>query len=844
MLARGAHVLPAQSAGGALHLLGRPAQLVAGGPARPRRLVAGRPARPRRLGAGGPARSRRLGAAPGPAELLGQGLELGPQRLLFPSQPFQLPPPLFIRSRLRGLTQVPIDPLLSPGELLQAGERLVVVLDGRRLPGLTAGLVAGLLLAPQLPIEERREVLLGLIARRPRARLHRDLPAPDGRLGGQQLVQRLGLVRQGRYRVQRRERRLGRGHRLDRRAHRPALVRRAGGAGRTAPAAPGHLPDRARRRVAHVALHLGHRPHVVRGPARRLLLEPPRGHDDLLLQRRQPADLGRLRPQTAAAQCFLELVVEGPDLQEVQVGARLGRHAALTRVAHPREIGDDVSRLDPEVLDEERADPGHPRRPRGNVERQRPIGPTRDRIDQVQAIDGVIVVGLHLDGDLFERGNLPVAAGAHHPHRRRAVGRGANDVVGRVPVRQSMGVDDPHRIPAVPVDHQRRGATAVPGLRQRDPPAAGQQQRPVRDRLVGMHHQSRGGAGRGEEIAAVLLDPGSEAGERRIRVLDVDPRHPRRRQRLDPIVPSGERGGGDPVPEAAGHRRELREIAILRRSHANLAGGHAVEHRQDGRSPGRHAAVAGESGADAEGLAGHETDVPGLHPDLHAGRQRMQPGGPRDPAQGSEPEGQHGGERRHGQQPPRGGAPHPRRRDNTGEVDPAETLGRIGDHQLVKAGGGPRRRERGSAGHPIFQLGTPLLDEPRHPLVRWRPPQRPQHARAETEGRQQRGARRHQQGHVRRREKQLDGDDRQHADAGAPRHAGQTVQPPGGQPTPPDPGQGDSELGRTVSHGAIVSPVRGGGNRPWSGSPSLPCAAKGAIPQRVRIPPGNCRSSR
>ena len=27
-------------------------------------------------------------------------------------------------------------------------------------------------------------------------------------------------------------------------------------------------------------------------------------------------------------------------------------------------------------------------------------------------------------------------------------------------------------------------------------------------------------------------------------------------------------------------------------------------------------------------------------------------------------------------------------------------------------------------------------------------------------------------------------------------------------------------------------------------SPSLPCAAKGAIPQRVRTPPGNCRSSR
>ena len=38
--------------------------------------------------------------------------------------------------------------------------------------------------------------------------------------------------------------------------------------------------------------------------------------------------------------------------------------------------------------------------------------------------------------------------------------------------------------------------------------------------------------------------------------------------------------------------------------------------------------------------------------------------------------------------------------------------------------------------------------------------------------------------------------------------------------------------------------VRGIVTGAWALRPVIECAVKGAIPQRVRIPPGNCRSSR
>ena len=43
---------------------------------------------------------------------------------------------------------------------------------------------------------------------------------------------------------------------------------------------------------------------------------------------------------------------------------------------------------------------------------------------------------------------------------------------------------------------------------------------------------------------------------------------------------------------------------------------------------------------------------------------------------------------------------------------------------------------------------------------------------------------------------------------------------------------------------AAIETVRAAGSAQPAVNPSLPCAAKGAIPQRVRTPPGNCRSSR
>ena len=49
-----------------------------------------------------------------------------------------------------------------------------------------------------------------------------------------------------------------------------------------------------------------------------------------------------------------ELLAERPHLEEEDVAARLGRDLAAADVPGPRVIGDEVARLDVEVLDEER----------------------------------------------------------------------------------------------------------------------------------------------------------------------------------------------------------------------------------------------------------------------------------------------------------------------------------------------------------------------------------------------------------------------------------------------------------------------------------------------------------
>ncbi len=467
-------------------------------------------------------------------------------------------------------------------------------------------------------------------------------------------------------------------------------------------------------------------------------------------------------------------------------------------------VGDEVAGLDRQVLDEQGAHAGHGRAPRGEVEGEHPFLPPRHRVDQVQARDGVVVVGPHFDGDLLERGDLAVAAGPQHPHRGGAVGHRPDHVAGRTAVRQPVRVDHAHRVPAVALDRQRPRAAAVPGVGQGHPPAAGQHQRAFRHRLVGMHHQPRNGTGGSEQVAAVLLDPRGKSGEGGIRVLDVDPRHPRRRQRLDEIVAAGEPGRADPVAEAAGDRGELREpAAAAGRPHAHVARRPAVEHRQHRRSAAPEAVPAAGPHADAEGLPGHETEIAGVDHEMGRGRRRAQPGGGREAAERRGPQGGHRGEQGQSRQSPPGRPPHPGRGDDAGEVDAAEAFGGVGEQQLMEARGRPRPRERNGAGHPVFQLGATFFDEPRHPLVRGRPAQRPHHARGEGEGREGHGPGHRQQGRVRRREERLGGDDHQQADAGAPHHADDSAQPADRQPAAPDPVQGGPQRRPVpVTHGA------------------------------------------
>ena len=143
---------------------------------------------------------RRLPLAVGPLRHLpGQLLQLTAQRLLVARQ--TLEPPLHrllveLLAIARQIALLAAHRFLAPGQLAQAGQRIVV--GPLVLPGLGRGrrLVVGLLLLAQLLIEERRQVgCVPVPAAASAALLTRHLTAAHVGLGLEQLVEGLELVR-------------------------------------------------------------------------------------------------------------------------------------------------------------------------------------------------------------------------------------------------------------------------------------------------------------------------------------------------------------------------------------------------------------------------------------------------------------------------------------------------------------------------------------------------------------------------------------------------------------------------------------------------------------------------
>src|SRR5581483_6021101 len=88
---------------------------------------------------------------------------------------------------------------------------------------------------------------------------------------------------------------------------------------------------------------------------------------------------------------------------------------ASREVARADVVGDDVARLDVEVLEEERVVRLDAEAPRRNRERHRLLD-ALDRVDEIEPRDAVVVLGFGVDVDLFEPRDLPVLRGLGHPH--------------------------------------------------------------------------------------------------------------------------------------------------------------------------------------------------------------------------------------------------------------------------------------------------------------------------------------------------------------------------------------------------------------------------------------------
>ena len=145
----------------------------------------------------------------------------------------------------------------------------------------------------------------------------------------------------------------------------------------------------------------------------------PRGNNDLFLRRRQ---LTQARSHSPAGLTVgdRELLVERPDFEEKNIAPAVGGQAAATHVPRAYIVGHEVARRDIQILHEQRAGPGDSRRAARAREENRPFLTAAYRIDQLKAVDTVVIVCSGFDRDFLERGDLAVTSRPQDPHVGRA----------------------------------------------------------------------------------------------------------------------------------------------------------------------------------------------------------------------------------------------------------------------------------------------------------------------------------------------------------------------------------------------------------------------------------------
>ena len=663
--------------------------------------------------------------------LLRQLLGLAAKLLLLLGEALELPFQLLGRHRGASPGQLALllgELVLAARQRLHALER-VVLLVGAVLAAArgVAVLVVGLLLPHQLFVEERRQILVaGAAAAAPAAAA---LPGhlTLGLLGGEleQLVVGRHLVRHGVVRLEGPERRFRLGHRSggtrQRRRHRRIRRRRHPlGSAATRRRAAGLR----RKRLGpgpQLALGLGDRAHV----RRRLAgdgapLQLPRRDDDLLLRLEEIG--GRAGAAAAHAGLALggeERLAERPHLEEEDIAPRLGRDLPAADVAGARVVGDEVAGLDGELLDEQRVQPVDARRrqPPAPLERHDLLAAPPHRVDELEVGDAVIVVGARLDDDFLELRDLAIARGPHDADVGRPVVEHAHEVLGIVRALEPVDVLEADAIRPVLGDREprrERGGVAAAGERERGPVL--ERHRAAANRLVGVHRDPHRGAGRPEDVAAVLVVARRQLGEARERVVEIDPRDPRRVDRRDLVLGRGERAGDDAIAEVGLDLRPVDDVAVAVAPHRlrHRVGGRDHERRDVGRGA-RGQTV--DAGADAKRRAARDADVAGRHRDGEPRRRDVQAGRLHGAPRGGPRHGERDREHHERRRGPAQGAPHRVAGDDALGPDLGKA-GRGGAHEeAVERAGLGGVEPLGRRDHHVVELAVLLLGEARQLAV-------------------------------------------------------------------------------------------------------------------------------
>jgi hypothetical protein len=155
----------------------------------------------------------------------------------------------------------------------------------------------------------------------------------------------------------------------------------------------------------------------------------PGGDDNFLLGRDQIVDPALVAARHVAALALRqrELLLVGLHFEEEDVAARLVGPRAAREIARAHVVRDDVARLHRQIFEKQRV-------PSGDVD-----AGTRDRqrhdrldilhrVDQVEAIDAVVVFGLRLDVDFLETGHRSIRGRLENAHVGRSILERANEV--------------------------------------------------------------------------------------------------------------------------------------------------------------------------------------------------------------------------------------------------------------------------------------------------------------------------------------------------------------------------------------------------------------------------------